>query len=198
MTHERRNKLVADLSARRLALVVLVSLVSGAVGGFVALRVLVPSAQRLTGKLLDDKQLTPDDWLLGAPNDAERFRRLQKQFIGFAQPMWEVGERFTRIHEALGRSNYERAAYQWTKIQQVISNAIVRRPARAANAHAFFLDSNYQRLLPEFESGDPARAWRAFDEAKGICQGCHVAERAAFANNQALFDLAPPAPYARH
>lgn len=189
---------MGDLSVRSVFILVVVGLASGAVGGILALRLQPPPAHAKAGKLLSDEELTKDDWLLGAPNDTERFRRLQQQFIGFAQPMWEVGERFTRIHEALERSNYERAAYQWSKIQQVITNAIMRRPARAANAHAFFLDSNYQRLLSEFESGDPVRAWGAFEEAKGICQGCHLAEGAAFANNQALFDLSPPAPYARH
>jgi hypothetical protein len=174
-------------------ILVVVGLVSGAVGGVLATRAHAPAAE--PGKLLSDKELTQDDWLLGAPNDTERFRRLQQQFIGFAQPMLEIGERFTRIHDALGRSNYERAAYHWTKIQQALTNAIMRRPKRAANAHAFFLDSNYQRLLTEFESRDPGRAWAAFEEAKGICQGCHLAEQAGFVNNQALFDLSAPAAY---
>jgi len=175
---------------RNVLILVAVALVSGAIGG-----ILVTRSHSLTagqGKLLSDKELTQDDWLLGAPTDTERFRRLQQQFIGFAQPMWEIGERFTRIHEALGRSNYERAAYHWQKIEQALTNAIVRRPKRAANARKFFLDSNFQRLLIEFESRDPGRAWAAFEEAKGICQGCHLAEQAGFANDQALFDLSAP------
>jgi hypothetical protein len=186
---------MGDLTVRNVLILAAVGLASGAIGGILAARSHAGAAG--SGKLVSDKQLTQDDWLLGAPDDTERFRRLQQQFIGFAQPMWEIGERFARIHEALGRSNYERAAYHWSKIQQALTNAIMRRPKRAANARAFFLNSNYQRLLTEFESRDPGRAWAAFEEAKGICQGCHLAEQAGFANNQALFELSAPAASAR-
>jgi hypothetical protein len=181
-----------ELSARNVLILVAVGLASGAIGGgLVASHV---EAAR-SGKLASDKELTQDDWLLGASSDTERFRRLQQQLRGFDQPMWEIGERFARIHEALERDNYERAAYHWWKIEQTLTNAIMKRPLRAANARAFLLDNNHQRLLTEFESRDPRRAWAAFEEAKTICQGCHQAEQAAFANNQALFELSAPAAY---
>jgi len=170
------------------ALVALVSALIGAYFGTISHAQAVPS-----GKLQRDAQLQVDDWLLGAPSDIERFRRLQQQLSGFDQPMWEIGERWTRLHEALRRENYEFAVFQWWKIEQRIQNAIVKRPQRAANARAMFLGENYERLKAEFESHDPQRAWQAFATARGICQACHVAERSAFVNDQPVFDLAPPA-----
>ena len=155
-------------------------------------RSLVPTGVHV----LSVDELTPDDWLLGAPDDTERFRRLQQQLRGCDQPMWEIGERFSRIHDALGRGNYELAVFHWWKIEQTLRNASMKRPKRAANAQAFFLESNYQRLRAEFESRDPARTWVAFEQAKAICQACHHAEQSGFANNQALFELSAPAEYA--
>src|SRR5262245_39307446 len=127
---------MSDPSMRNVLVLAIIGLVSAAIGRVLITQLHAPPAK--AGKLLSDKELTQDDWLLGASNDTERFRRLQQQFIGFAQPMLEISERFRRIYESLGRSNYERAAYHWTKIQQALTNAIMRRPARSANAHVFF------------------------------------------------------------
>ncbi|HZO16475.1 MAG TPA: hypothetical protein VFB62_24540 [Polyangiaceae bacterium] len=185
---------MSNLRARNVLILAFVGVAAGALGG------LITGGSRANtteaGQLGDPGKLTPDDWLLGAANDTERFRRLQQQLRGFDQPMWEIGERFSRIHDALGRGNYELAVFHWWKIQQTLTNASMKRPARAANARAFFLDSNYERLRVEFESHDPARAWAAFEEAKSICQACHHAEQSAFANNQALFELSAPAAFA--
>src|SRR6187455_2295229 len=62
------------------------------------------------------KATSPNDWLVGAP-DAARFALLQRQLRGFDQPMWEVGERFERVHAALKRGNYPLATYHWEKIR---------------------------------------------------------------------------------
>lgn len=182
-------------SVQSVLIVVVIGLASGAIGGFLAAGSRAEAVG--SGKLISDDKLRDDDWLLGAPGDAERFRRLQQQLRGFDQPMWEIGERFSRIHDALARGNYELAVFHWWKIEQTLTNAVMKRPQRAANARAFLLDSHHQRLRTEFESRDPYRAWAAFEEAKAICQGCHHAERAGFANDQPLFDLSAPARYAR-
>ena len=186
---------MGDFNVRNVLILAAVGLVSGAIGA--RLVGAAPAAAVPAGKLGDVAKLTQDDWLLGAPDDTERFRRLQQQLRGFDQPMWEIGERFARIHDALGRGNYELALFHWWKIEQTLRNATLKRPLRAANARMFFLDSNYQRLRTEFESRDPAKAWAAFEEAKSICQACHYAERSGFANNQALFELSAPAAYAQ-
>ena len=186
---------MGELSVQNLLILAAVGLASGAAGGWLV------SASRAgaaaSGEPGDVAKLTQDDWLLRAPNDTERFRLLQQQLRGFDQPMWEIGERFTRIHDALRRGNYDLAVFHWWKIQQTLTNASIKRPLHAPSAQKFFLDSNYQRLRAEFESHDPARAWTAFEQAKGVCQACHYAEQVSFANNQALFELSAPAEYAQ-
>lgn len=185
---------MSELTLRTVLAVAVVALVSAVIGGLVA-SVQQANAAR-PGKLVSDDKLQPDDWLLGAASDEERFRGLQQQLRGFDQPMWEVGERFARIHEALRRENYDLALFHWWKIDTTIRNAVAKRPKRAASAQAFFLDENYERIRAEFEARNPQRAWAAFNDAKSICQACHVAEQVAFANEQALFELAPPEAYA--
>jgi hypothetical protein len=176
------------------AVVALVAFISALVGGYVARG--SQTAPAAAGKLLSDDKLTVDDWLLGAPGDVERFRRLQTELSGFDKPMLEVGERFSKLHEALTRENYELAVYQWWKIETRIRNAIAKRPKRAANAHGFFLGAPYERARVAFESRDPRAAWAAFNTAKGICQACHIAEQAGYVNQQSVFDLTAPAAYA--
>lgn len=137
-------------------------------------------------------KLTRDDWLLSASGDEERFRLLQKQLRGFDQPMWETGERFRHMHEALVRQNYDLALYHWDKIDVTIRNGIAKRPARAASAEALFLGKTFQDIREGLKARAPGRAWEAFNRAKIACQSCHLAERVPFINQQPLFDLGPP------
>ncbi|MGC1524354.1 MAG: hypothetical protein WA803_22635 [Steroidobacteraceae bacterium] len=136
--------------------------------------------------------LSPSDWLLSAPSDEERFRRLQQQLRGFDLTMWEVGERFRRMHEALARANYELALYHWSKITATINNGLVRRPGKVSNARAFLLASNSDDIHAKIDARTPQSAWEGFNRAKVACQACHQAENVAFVNQQPLFDLAPP------
>lgn len=141
----------------------------------------------------DQSTRGPNDWLLAAPDDETRLTLLQRQLRGFDQPMWEVGERFERLHAALGRNNYPLAAYQWEKIRTAIENGIAKRPARAANAEALFLRPVWSDVDADLKSADPVRAWAAFERAKVACQSCHEAEKVPHMNDQPLFDLAAPA-----
>ncbi len=135
---------------------------------------------------------TRDDWLLAAPSDEARFRALQRQLRGFDQPMWEVGERFGRIHEALSVENYDLALYHWDKIDTTIRNGIVKRPGRAPNAEAMFLGQPFQGIRADFSARSPGRAWSGFNRARALCLSCHIAERVAFVNQQPLFELKGP------
>lgn len=137
-------------------------------------------------------ELKPNDWLLSAESDEDRFRLIQRQFRGFDQPMWEVGERYARLHEALLRQNPELAAYHWEKIRTAIENGIAKRPARRANAEQFLLNDIWSEVDADLRSGDATRAWRGFERAKTTCQGCHEAEKVGYMNNQPVFDLASP------
>lgn len=131
----------------------------------------------------------PNDWLLNAADDRTRFELLQRYLRGFDQPMWEVGERFQSVYDALGDENYELAAYHWEKIKATIVNGYMKRPKRQANAESLFVNSAYEPVLQGLRSNDRAKAWDAFALAHRTCQGCHNAEGVAFINNQPLFRL---------
>jgi len=133
------------------------------------------------------------DWLTGAGSDAERFELLQKYLRGFDQPMWEVGERFRSIHEALSRNNYELAAYHWDKIRITIRNGYLKRPGRKANAEAILLSSTWAEVKAAFDTKHADAAWAGFENAKNACMACHAAESVPYMSNQSLFDLARPA-----
>lgn len=139
----------------------------------------------------NEKQ-TSNDWLTGAPNDTVRFERLQRYLRGFDQPMWEVGERYRSLHDALTRNNFDLASYHWDKIRTAIANGYLKRPARQANADALFLNRVWETVQEALTSQDTDKAWRGFEQAKTACQACHIAESVPFMNDQALFDLAAP------
>lgn len=138
-------------------------------------------------------QRSSSDWLLDAESDEARFGLLQTQMRGFDQPMWEVGERFEGMHDALERGNSELATYHWDKIKTTIENGIAKRPARRANAEALFLTGTWDNVRADLASADPDQSWAAFDQAKTACQSCHQAENVDYMNDQPVFDLARPA-----
>lgn len=135
---------------------------------------------------------SPNDWLLSARDDSARFELLQQQLRGFDQPMWEVGERFERLHGALLRGNHALAAYHWEKIKVTIETGMAKRPKRAANAKALLLDPVWADVDAALKSNDTGKAWAAFDRAKAACMACHVAEKVEFMNDQPVFDLGSP------
>lgn len=136
----------------------------------------------------DAPRFSPNDWLLSVPNPDDRARLLQKQLRGFDEPMLEVGERYRSFREALGRGNYDLAAYQWRKIRMVIENGIERRPGRADNARQVFLDSTWDEVRVGVESRTHTKAVAAYELANSSCQACHVAEQVDYVNDQMLFE----------
>jgi hypothetical protein len=129
----------------------------------------------------------PDGWLQGARDDAQRFERLERYLGGFSRSMWEVGERYARVHEALQRGNHALARYHWETIKATIQNGYLKRPGRQPNADAIFLDQVWPAVDEAFASGDATRAWAGFDAARNACMSCHVAEAVPFMNDQPLF-----------
>lgn len=134
-------------------------------------------------------QRNVNDWLLNAPDDTTRFQLLQRYLRGFDQPMWEVGERFRMIHQALADENWELAVYHWEKTRDTIVNGYLKRPLRQPNSQAMFVDNVFQPTLAAFRAGNPVKAWEAFQTARAVCMACHEAERVTFMNNQTLFRL---------
>ncbi len=127
-------------------------------------------------------------WLRNAANDEERYASIERQFRGFDHAMWETGERYRAMHDAIARANYDLALYHWDKIKIAIENGTERRPARRSNAEALFL-SHWGDVRVTLEAREPARAWAGFDRATAACQSCHRAEGVAYMNEQPLFDL---------
>jgi len=106
--------------------------------------------------------------------------------------MWEVGERFERLHVALERGNYSLASYHWGKIRTTIENGIANGPKRRPNAEGLFLAPVREDVEADLKSADARRAWAGFERAKAACQACHEADEVAYMNDQPLFDLAAP------
>ncbi len=134
-------------------------------------------------------QRNQDDWLLNAPDDTARFRLLQQYLRGFSMPMWEVGQRYQRVYDALGDKNYDLAAYHWTKIKDAIVLGYTKRPGRRDSADKEFVNTVYQPTLDAIKSGDQSKAWNAFATARKACMSCHEKERVAFMNNQPMFRM---------
>jgi hypothetical protein len=132
-------------------------------------------------------QVNVNDWLLNAPNDTERFKKLQTFLRGFDQPMWEVGERYQRVYDALSEGNYELAEYHWEKIKSAITTGYMKRPKRQPNADAMFVKNVYDPILAAIKSKDSKKAWDGFDLGRNACMACHVAEQVGFMNEQPLF-----------
>ena len=134
-----------------------------------------------------------DGWLGRLPSDAERLQALEDYLGGFSSAMWEVGERYRRVFEALEHQNYALADYHWDKLGGAIENGYMKRPARRANADALFLDEAWGSARAAFASGDAEEAWAAFEAAREACMACHVAEEVPFMNDQPIFnDLRRP------
>jgi hypothetical protein len=128
-----------------------------------------------------------NDWLLNAPTDTDRFKKLQTFLRGFDQPMWEVGERYMRVYDALADGNYELATYHWEKIRSTITTGYMKRPKRQPNADAMFVNNIYEPVLAAIKSGDQKKAWDGFDLARSACMACHEAEKVGFMNDQPVF-----------
>lgn len=126
-------------------------------------------------------------WLIDAPDDSTRTQRLEKYLRGFDQPMWEVGERYNVILQAIEDKNYELASYHWEKIKTTINNGLMKRPARKQNADAILLSNAWQLIADDFASKDEKRAQAGLLKAKAACMACHQAEGVGFMNNQPLF-----------
>lgn len=137
----------------------------------------------------DDQAKKQKGWLTGAESDSNRFELLQRYLRGFDQPMWEVGERYKSIHEALERDNFELANYHWDKIKVTIENGYLKRPARQQNAEKTLLNVTWHEVKAAFESKDSKRARNGFSQARAACMACHAAESVPYMNNQPLFDL---------
>lgn len=126
-------------------------------------------------------------WLLDAPNDEERWRRLETYLDGMQGPMFEIGQRFVVFYDALRDENDAMALDIWMAIARVFVNAVTIRPEFKPQADAMFLRTQWHRMLEVLRSGDRDRIWEEFAYTKATCQSCHQATGMEWANNQKVF-----------
>ena len=126
-------------------------------------------------------------WITQAPSQIVKDKRIEQYLRGFDQPMWEVGERYQHLEQAIIDSNFELASYHWNKIKTTIENGLMKRPARRKNAEAILLNHTWGEVSKAFASKDISQAKLAVVKAKAACMACHSAENVAFINNQPLF-----------
>ncbi|MDP4529911.1 hypothetical protein Q3O59_12855 [Alkalimonas delamerensis] len=128
-----------------------------------------------------------NQWLLEADSDEERFARIEKMFAGFSGAMAEVGARYQHSFDAIVDGNYALASYHWDKLGAAMELGYFRRPGRAANSQAMFLQTAWPELTKALAAGDAKAIERSFLQARGACMACHAAEQVPFMNDQPLF-----------
>lgn len=140
-----------------------------------------------------DAEPVSDGWIGSLDTDAERFRAIESYLGGFSSAMWQVGERYRHLHQALVDENLPLASYHFEKIGDAIRNGYRKRPARRANADALFMDAVFESAAAVFANGDASAAWESFEEVRAACLACHAAEDVPFMNEQPLLrDLRAP------
>lgn len=143
------------------------------------------------------KQTKPPsrDWLLDAPDDAERFRRLQVLHSGADIPMWEFSYRFEELHAAITTNNWQLGVYHLEKMRDRLNTAAMKRPARTQNIETLFFDSGiYQSMHDALTSKDNAKMREQFNAVLGSCIACHISEQVAFLNDSPVFQRIKPFP----
>ena len=128
-----------------------------------------------------------EDWLVDAPDEETRAERLSSYLAGFSAAMWEVGERYQRVVQAIRDENHELAAYHWEKIGDTIRGGYLKRPARQENADRMFLEPVWGDYLETLQSGDFEAIRNEFEPARQACMSCHKAEGVPFMNDQPIF-----------
>ena len=132
-------------------------------------------------------RVATNNWLQDAESDAERFKKLEVYLRGFDQPMWEVGERYRILYYSIKDKNWKLANYQWLKIKRTIKTGLMKRPKRAPNAKAMFLETIWPKLDTSINSQEYKRIEENFMIARQACMNCHIAEKVGYMNNQSLF-----------
>jgi len=133
-----------------------------------------------SGLFAKNNYSTSSNWLLETKGDVQKFKAIQKQFRGFDLAMVEVGYRFNSFYFAIKDKNYALAHYQWDKIKKSIENGVQRRPKRAQNGRAMFLDTQYGSMKKALDAKSEKAIWQEYDKTKQMCNACHAAERVPF------------------
>lgn len=136
----------------------------------------------VSGLFAENNYSTTSEWLMSQNGTDAKFKSIQKQLRGFDLAMVEVGYRFNEFYFALKNKNYDLAEYHWDKIKKAIENGIIRRPKRAMNSKAMFLDTQYYLMKKALKSKDANQIWQQYEKTKVACNACHAAEKVPFIN----------------
>ncbi|MCL1124747.1 hypothetical protein [Shewanella surugensis] len=134
-----------------------------------------------------EEAIASKHWITEMETNTERFERIERYLRGFDQTMWEVGERYEKLYQALKDDNFDLALYHWAKIKVTIENGLMKRPARKMNAEAIFLSTTWPDVNSAFNSKNNTKAWKGFFKARSACMACHFAEKVSFINDQPMF-----------
>lgn len=156
-----------------------------AIGGLILTMISTTSIALTTEEKTSETQTKY--WITKAPSESVRDQRIEQYLRGFDQPMWEVGERYGHIQQAIKDQNFDLAIYHWNKIKKTIENGLMKRPARRKNAEVILLNNTWDEVKADFVSKLQTRAKQGLVKAKAACMACHAAENVAFINNQPLF-----------
>ncbi len=131
-------------------------------------------------------QVVADDWLVDV-DEKTRAERLSSYLGGFSSAMWEVGERYQHMFQAIRDENFALAHYHWDKIGEAIRGGYLKRPGRQANSDKLFLDTIWPIYLETLTSGHADAIRSQFSQARDACIACHTAENVGFMNDQPMF-----------
>lgn len=114
-----------------------------------------------------------DGWLRGTVD--ERFDRVEAHLRGLDHAMAETSYRYHALLVASRQRNWQHAAYQIGKIDQVLQLAIQRRPHRRQSARPF-LREDIPAVKEAIDARDPSRLDASLERLHQACLDCHAAE----------------------
>lgn len=123
-----------------------------------------------------------DSWITGDTD--QKFAKVAKHLRGLDVAMVEIGYRYGELSWAGRDQNWPFAAYQLDKISLALSQAVERRPKRAASAA--MLDPALQAVKRAVGAKDSAGFQTAFETLTQTCNTCHATEQVPF------MKVAPP------
>jgi len=123
------------------------------------------------------KEYGSNKWLAGTED--ERWETVAEQFAGFSATMMEVQYRYQELYWAGLDKNWGYALHQLEHIEEAIEAGLIRRPARAASAHAF-LNEEIPNMEKVLEAKDFDSFETRFEAMRISCNVCHAKEDVPF------------------
>ncbi|WP_299772517.1 hypothetical protein [uncultured Pseudoteredinibacter sp.] len=137
-------------------------------------------------------------WMSEAPSTKIALKRAESYLGGMSYPMWEVGERFELMYQAVEDRNIHYARHQLQTIARLMLYGSMARPRFKPYADAMFLDSQFHNMASAFDSGEYDKIYSELEATRQSCMGCHIATKFAYLNKIRLFEKLSPQNISRH